>query len=223
MPTISCIVPVWNGEAYLQQALDSIFAQSLPPDEVIVVDDGSTDASAAIAERNAPRVTLIRQPHLNAAAARNRGIAAARGALIAFLDADDLWLEHKLARQVAAIAAEAADCCFTLIDSLIEPGSGAIVPEGLKEARVGRIASTFLGRAAMIARVGPLDESMAVRAEYDWFARFGDAGVTVAIVHETLARRRLHDRNHSRTSAAAATDAAFELIARRRGRDHRAG
>ena len=222
LPKISCVVPVWNGETYLQTALDSIFAQSLPPDEVIVVDDGSTDGSAAVALRNAARgVRLIRKARGGSATARNLGIAEATGDLIAFLDADDLWLETKLERQMAALAAEpAAGCCFTLIDSFVEPGSDACMPEVLNGDRVGRIASTFLGRRDAIGRIGPMDETMRIRAEVEWFARFDDAGIPIAIVHERLAHRRLHDRNISRLHSAAAVDAAFDVIARRQALRH---
>jgi glycosyltransferase involved in cell wall biosynthesis len=218
-PTISCVVPVWNGEAYLQEALDSIFAQTLPPLEILVIDDGSTDRSAAIAERHADRVTLIRQPHRGISATRNIGIARATGDLIALLDADDLWLESKLARQVAALAAEpGVECCYTLIETFAQPGSGAAIPAGLQVDRVGRIASTFLGTRGALDRVGPIDEARRIRAEFAWFARFDDLGIKSVVVPERLARRRLHDTNNSLIDAGEAVDAAFDLIARRLNR-----
>src|ERR671919_44147 len=96
---ISVVVPVYNGEVYLRPALDSIFRQTLLPAQVLVIDDGSTDGSAEVARR-CPNVELLRQENLGAAAARNRGVEAARGELLAFLDADDLWTPEKLHCQV---------------------------------------------------------------------------------------------------------------------------
>src|SRR5690242_4967891 len=96
-PTVTCIVPVFNGERYLGEALDSIFAQGHQPLEVLVVDDGSTDGSAAVAKSYGDRVRYFFQPNAGPAAARNLGLEAARGEFIAFLDADDLWHRDKLA------------------------------------------------------------------------------------------------------------------------------
>ena len=215
-PSVSCVIPVWNGEAYLAAALDSIVAQSRPPHEIIVVDDGSTDGSAAAAERHAGRVRVVRQPHRGIAAARNCGIAQAGGDWIALLDADDLWSETKLARQIEAIAARpGAGCCFTLIETFAEPGSGAVVPRGLQSDRVGRIASTFLGARWALDRVGPMDETAAIRAEPAWFARFDDLGIESVVVPERLAHRRLHGANSSLRRSGEALDATFDLILKR--------
>jgi glycosyltransferase involved in cell wall biosynthesis len=111
---VSCIVPVYNGEKYLAEALDSILRQSYRPIEIIVADDGSTDRSAAIAKQYAPIVRYLRQLNAGPAAARNQGLGAAQGEFIAFLDADDLWHREKLARQMARFAARPElDYCVT--------------------------------------------------------------------------------------------------------------
>ena len=102
-PTVSVVTPCYNGSAYLREALDSALAQSQPPIEIIVVDDGSTDDSAAIAESYGPPVRLIRQENQGESVARNRGIAAASGDWIGYLDADDIWNVDKLEKQVALI------------------------------------------------------------------------------------------------------------------------
>jgi glycosyltransferase involved in cell wall biosynthesis len=100
MPTVSVVIPAYNAEAYLREALDSVFAQTRPPDEVVVVDDGSTDRTSEVAASYGDRVRLLRQPNRGEAAARNAGVLAARGALIAFLDADDTWLPRYLESQL---------------------------------------------------------------------------------------------------------------------------
>lgn len=105
MPQVSVVVPSYNAARFLPLAIESILAQSAPPHEVIVVDDGSTDdTSAVLATLDAASVRVIHQPNRGPAAARNTGIAAAAGELIALLDADDIALPQRLATQTAALA-----------------------------------------------------------------------------------------------------------------------
>ena len=101
-PTVSVVIPCYNGAAFLRETLDSVLAQTHAPLEVIVVDDGSTDDSAAIAESYGPPVRVIRQRNQGESVARNRGIDEARGDWIAFIDSDDVWKPGKLERQLAA-------------------------------------------------------------------------------------------------------------------------
>jgi glycosyltransferase involved in cell wall biosynthesis len=100
---VSVVVPVFAGERFLGDALDSVAAQTYPRTETIVVDDGSPDGSAQIAAAR-PGVRVLRERHRGVAAARNAGVSAVRGELIAFLDQDDEWQPHKLARQTAVLA-----------------------------------------------------------------------------------------------------------------------
>src|SRR5262245_10754564 len=100
-PLVSCIVPVYNGEAFLGEALASIRAQRHRPIEILVVDDGSTDGTAAVVMAADAGIRYMRQDNAGGAAARNRGIGMARGTFVAFLDADDLWPPEKLERQIA--------------------------------------------------------------------------------------------------------------------------
>jgi len=99
---VSVVVPCYNAAPFLRETLDSALSQSQAPQEVIVVDDGSTDESATIAESYGPPVRVIRQENQGESVARNRGIEAAKGDWIAFLDADDLWAPTKLERQMEA-------------------------------------------------------------------------------------------------------------------------
>jgi cellulose synthase/poly-beta-1,6-N-acetylglucosamine synthase-like glycosyltransferase len=99
-PTVSVVIPAYNAAATITRALGSVFGQTVPATEIIVVDDGSTDATAAVVGEFAPAVTLIQQPNGGVGAARNRGVEAARGEWIAFLDADDAWRPAKLERQL---------------------------------------------------------------------------------------------------------------------------
>ncbi len=95
---ITVVIPSYNRRATLARALRSVCEQTQPVEQIVVVDDGSSDASAAMVARDFPGVELIRQANRGVSAARNRGIAAARGDWIALLDSDDAWLPHKIAR-----------------------------------------------------------------------------------------------------------------------------
>jgi glycosyltransferase involved in cell wall biosynthesis len=99
-PLVSVVMPVYNGARYLRQALESALTQTYRPLEIVVVDDGSTDDTPALLAEFGDKIRSIRQQNSGSAAARNAALRAARGELIAFLDADDLWLPRKLAVQV---------------------------------------------------------------------------------------------------------------------------
>ncbi len=104
-PTVSVVLAVYNAAWCVERALDSALGQTVPPDEVIVCDDGSTDGTADLVERRyGDRVRVMRLPHCNAAAARVAGLAEAKGRWLAFLDADDWWTSDKLERQLEFLA-----------------------------------------------------------------------------------------------------------------------
>ena len=132
-PTVSVVVPSYNSQAYLSRALESILAQDYPADclEIIIVDDGSTDDSPLIAEGYAERnsrVLALRQANAGPGPARNRGIAASGGELIAFLDSDDSWEPSKLSRQVALYQQDPElgliHCGCTFVDQFGHPVDG---------------------------------------------------------------------------------------------------
>jgi glycosyltransferase involved in cell wall biosynthesis len=100
LPTVTVIVPSFNSLTTIQETLDSLTAQTYVPDEVIVIDDGSSDGTPAFVSSYSPEVKLLNQDHSGPSEARNLGIAHATGDWIAFLDADDVWHPHKLADQV---------------------------------------------------------------------------------------------------------------------------
>jgi glycosyltransferase involved in cell wall biosynthesis len=99
-PSVSVVIPLYQAAAYVSETLDSVAAQTAPPAEVIVVDDGSRDGGAEVARAHPLGPVVLSQSNAGPAAARNAGIRAAGGELIAFLDADDLWHPEKLARQL---------------------------------------------------------------------------------------------------------------------------
>ena len=98
---VSVIIPNYNGSEYIRECLESVFEQDYNNLEVIVVDDGSKDSSLEVLSGFSERIKVISQPNLGSSAARNAGILASSGDLIAFLDSDDYWLPTKISKQVA--------------------------------------------------------------------------------------------------------------------------
>lgn len=215
---ISVIIPVYNGARYLGVALASVFAQSYQPLEVIVVDDGSTDETAAVvaqlqtggasesAERG-ERLRYVYQANAGPATARNRGVALANGALLAFLDADDWWHPQKLQRQVDWLAQQPA-LGYVLSHMHVHLESGTAWPVALNQAHYQNeppcvLPSALVVRRTIFDQVGGFDERYRYSDDTDWFLRAKDAAIPFAIVPEVLLYKRVHATNLSHTPAMA--------------------
>ncbi len=201
-PLISCIVPVFNGERYLGEALDSIFAQTYRPLEVIVVDDGSTDGTPDVVARYGEQVAYLKQANAGPAAARNRGLSVAKGEFVAFLDADDLWHEEKLARQMARFRARPElELCITHIKNFWVPELKH-EEERLRNTPVARdqpgSSQTWLARRALFERVGMFDATLVHRDVMDWMMRLRRQGGVSETLNEVLVYRRIHKNNLNR-------------------------
>jgi glycosyltransferase involved in cell wall biosynthesis len=173
-PTISVVIPTYNGERFLAQALDSVFSQLYRPLDVIVVDDGSTDASLRIAA-SYDEVRCFAQEHQNVSATRNRGVAEARGTLIAFLDQDDIWVPGKLAVQSEYLAShQEVGIVFGRLRNFLEPGE-ARPPVVTAEHRLGEWTQIMLGvalvRTEIFDRVGGFTTGRGLSSDFEWFAR----------------------------------------------------
>ncbi len=190
---VSVVIPARNAARFLEEALASALAQEGGPVEAIVVDDGSTDGTAEIAERMGVRV--LRREHGGIGAARNRGVEAARGELLAFLDADDVWPEGKLAAQRRALEADAGvDMVF---GQAVEFGGegGESAPEA------AMLPGTALIRMESFWRVGLFREDVKVGEFIDWMVRAREAGLRMKMLEGVCLRRRLHEENTGRTAA----------------------
>jgi glycosyltransferase involved in cell wall biosynthesis len=205
-PVVSCIVPVYNGEAYIGEALDSILAQTWRPLEIIVVDDGSTDGSAAVAEAYGAIVRVIKQANAGCAAARNAGVAAATGEFVAFLDADDLWHPEKLDRQMARFA-ERPDLDYSVThvqnfwqDDVREEEERH---RGHKRAQPipGYVHGTLLCRRSSFDTLGLFETGVNHGDAVVWFLRARESGAKGELLPDVLMRRRLHAENRSRVYA----------------------
>jgi glycosyltransferase involved in cell wall biosynthesis len=217
MPLISCIVPVFNGERYLGEALDSILAQTYRPLEVIVVDDGSTDGTAGVVARYGGRVAYLFQPNAGHAAARNLGLGAARGEFVAFLDADDLWHPEKLARQMARFHARPElDLCVTHVRNFWIPelADGRERHRGRRhgQALPGYSTVTLLTRRALFESMGRFDPTLRHGDDTEWFLRAADRGAVRELLPDVLVYRRLHHANRSRGLASESRDEYVHIL-----------
>jgi glycosyltransferase involved in cell wall biosynthesis len=198
-PLVSAIIPVFNGERYLGEAIRSIQAQSNPAGELVVIDDGSSDGSAALAQRLAPEARYFHQPNQGAGAARNLGASVARGRFLAFLDADDLWPVDKLARQLAAFQSESsADIITGLVEQFRSPDLDPAAAARLHcpaQLQPGFLFGAMLIRREAFDRVGPLKTNLTVGETVDWLARATALGVRISTLPELALRRRLHHGN----------------------------
>ncbi len=198
--SISCIVPVYNGARFLAEALESILAQTLRPTEIIVVDDGSTDATPEIGRAYGQHVFYVRQPHAGPASARNLGIGFATGDFLSFLDADDLWHADKLARQMRALETNpAAGFCITYLQNfrVEEPvhQRGQLRSHNFAKPMPGNVCQCLLARRGVFDAVGRFDETKHRDNDLDWFARARRAGIAKETLTETLVYRRIHGEN----------------------------
>jgi glycosyltransferase involved in cell wall biosynthesis len=206
-PSVSTIIPAHNAEGYLREAIDSVVAQTHPVLECIVVDDGSTDRTAAIAEASGPPVRLVSQPNRGVSAARNRGASDARGDLLAFLDADDRWLPDRVRVQreilVADPGAEAVVCATRVVDRDLTPlgeirQDPALTAEELLlcRASVVSVSSNLLIRREAFDAIGGFDEGLSTSADWAVNFRLLERGRLIAL-QEALVEYRRHDANMS--------------------------
>lgn len=206
-PLVSIVIPVYNGENYLREAIASAVAQTWQALEIIVVDDGSQDRSAEIASTFAG-VTVLRKANGGVASARNAGIATAKGEFLAFLDHDDVQHPEKTARQVAALAANPMSGFALCHKQYVIEGA---VPRWFRGPTDGSpvqgfVPSCWLVRRGTIEKVGLFDERYPNGSDYDWLARAKDVGVEYVMLPEVLVSYRVHGSNDSSNGRAVKRD-----------------
>jgi glycosyltransferase involved in cell wall biosynthesis len=197
---VSVIIPVHNGERYLHEAIASVRRQSIAPIEIVIVDDGSTDGTAAVAETLGSDIRLIRQPHSGVTISRNRGVRTARGEFIAFLDCDDVWTDDKLATQVPILLAH-SDIQIALGHTrrMWTPPARDGAPSGacLTEPELALHLGGALIRRTIFERVDTFDETVSHAEDWDWFMRVRERGLTVVVHPEVMLLYRRHGDNMS--------------------------
>jgi len=191
---VSLIIPCYNGAAFIGEAIDSALGQSIRPDEIIVVDDGSTDSTAEVIASFGSAVAYIYQDNQGEPAARNRGLAEAKAEYIAFLDADDVWPARSLEVRAKALAARPEiDFAFGVTEQFVSSESTRPAPG--QPLLTAPVAGATLFRREVFDRVGLFDVQHRLGAMLDWFSRAVHAGVAGLPMAETVLRRRIHDSN----------------------------
>jgi glycosyltransferase involved in cell wall biosynthesis len=206
LPSVSVVMPVWNGARYLGEALQSIQAQTLLPLEMIIVDDSSADGTGEIVRAHAktapyPVRHIVRPPGSGVYTALNLGIGEARGDLIAFLSYDDRWLPHKLESQVAHMVAHShLEYVVARFEYFLDPG--AQPPASFNRALLGkvltgRILEALLVRRALFARIGDFSTEYVAGSDVDWYERAASLEIPMAVMLDVLVHKRIHDVNYT--------------------------
>jgi len=211
MPRVSVIIPVYNGQEYVAATLETVFAQTFRDFEVIVIDDGSTDRTEAILDRFCGKITLLKNSHKGPASSRNLGLEASHGSLVAFLDADDLWLPKKLERQVSIASSHPEYGIITTNyakfdeTGIIEPSSadqrppiqsGYVLEELLFDNWIG--TSCVMARRECFDKVGKFADDSIALGKDDWnmWMRIA-AHYPVYYLDEVLVHYRVHPQSFS--------------------------
>ena len=217
MLRVSVVIPAYNGAQFIGNALESVLSQSLPADEIIVVNDGSEDATAEVLQAYAHQIQIIEQPNLGVAAARNRGLAAAQGELIAFLDQDDLLLPDKLKLQVDCLAQHPTvgmlHSGWRLVDATgqklsdVEPWQDLPVLDAVGWIRrMPVLFSAMLFRRDWLLRVGGLNSRFKQVCDVELIQRLVLAGCESVWLPQITVLYRQHDANDSRNTLVQAAE-----------------
>jgi glycosyltransferase involved in cell wall biosynthesis len=206
-PAVSVVIPAYNVAPFIRETIDSILAQSFKDYEIILVNDGSPDTTELerALEPYGERVRYLKQENRGAAAARNAGLRVARGTYIAFLDADDYWMENYLEEQMVLIR-QADHFDLVYADALlfgdselhgrtymeIAPSHGEVTFEKLVRDECNVITSGVLARRQVLLDVGLFDEELRRAQDYDLWLRLAKSGARLGYQRKVLLRYRIH-------------------------------
>lgn len=196
---VSVIIPVYNGEKYLAEAIQNVKNQDYQPLEIIVIDDGSTDKTAEIAAEFKDSIRYIYQQNSGPAAARNHGIKVANGDVIAFLDVDDLWSDDKLKLQANYLANNpSVEIVQGLIQQMkllrLEEDDRAIFAPTYKPYSYINIGSAIY-RKTVFEKIGFFDETLKYAEDVDWFIRAWENGISKPVLDRVSLFYRKHEDN----------------------------
>lgn len=199
-PEVTVVIPVYNGEKYINETLESVLAQEYRSFEIIVVDDGSTDGSAEVVT-SYKSVRYLHQRNQGVAVARNVGISSALGNFIAFLDQDDLWEPSKLRIQIDYLQRN-PHVSYVLARQRIFLQPGVERPswlreEHLRESQAGYLPGTLVARKTLFGTIGPFNPEFGTASDVEWFFRAKDLGVSMAMLPHVLLLHRIHNTNQS--------------------------
>jgi glycosyltransferase involved in cell wall biosynthesis len=199
-PIISAIIPVYNCERYLAEAIESVLNQSYSPHEVIVIDDGSDDGSEQVARQFGSLVRYERQPHSGIGAARNLGASLAKGMFLALLDADDVWVKDKSARQMAAFD---ADPTLHMVAGQVRHFHSPELDQSIvkkihcpTKLMPGYLVGALIKRD-FFERVGPFETNWVIGEAMSGYMRATEMDLHLLTLPDLVMWRRLHGANQT--------------------------
>lgn len=204
-PYVSVIIPVYNGESFLANAIEMVHRQNYHPLEIIVVDDGSTDKTAEVAAQSKVDIRYIYQSNQGPAAARNRALQIAKGDIFAFLDVDDTWIENSFAKMLAYLDTHPS---IEIVQGLIQQIHDPHIKR-LDKSRKDDLQSTeepyyfinltsALYRRSAFDKVGLLDKTLRYGEDLDWFLRAWENKVTKETTDIIFLNYYKHSHNMTR-------------------------
>jgi glycosyltransferase involved in cell wall biosynthesis len=202
-PLVSVIIPVYNCQRYLAEAIESVLAQKYNPLEIIIVDDGSTDGTAELIKNLGADIRYVYQKNKGPATARNRGLAISLGDVVAFLDADDYWPVDKLEIQMKHmennpeidVVLGRIQCVGSFTDY-----EKKIRFENTDNTMINVNLGAGIFKKSVFGRIGPFDETLRHYEDHDWFLRAREQGVRMVILKATTLYYRFHEHNMSRSN-----------------------
>lgn len=224
-PLVSVLIPVYNAELFVAEAIESVLAQDYKSVEIITIDDGSIDGSAKVIKRF-PTVHYFYQSNAGISVARNRGIEHAQGDFFAFLDADDVWVEDKLTLQLAAFEKNPdLDIVFGHVQQFRGPELARIQNNKptVKDTMPGCIPSTMIIKRDSFFQVGAFETRWKMGEFANWYLRSLEQGLRHLMLRDLVTRRRLHDSNNGFQQRSSINDYVYIIKAsldRRRGAAH---
>ena len=198
-PLVSVIVPAYNAQDSLGATLESLLAQDYAPFEIVVVDDGSTDATRAVAA-TFPTIRCLEQPNQGPAVARNTGMAAARGEFFAFVDADDLVPGTKLRVQAGFLVEHPSVGCVLGRQEIVLDGVEApswMTHDAIYGDLDGIPLISAMVRRSVIDEIGGFDPAFVPSEDRDLIVRMKERGIEVSVLPDLVLYRRFHGSNLS--------------------------
>ena len=195
-PTIGVVIPAWNAQEWISEAVQSALVQRPRPIDVLVLDDGSTDETAAVARSFGAPVRVVSQPNGGIGAARNRGAQLVRGDWIVFLDADDRLTADGLSCRIQALERNpGATIAFGAVRRFQHTSEGE--PIAVDRLRPAPLPGAMLVSRETLARVGPFATDTHVAEGLDWLLRARELGIAELTVDRQVYWRRVHGANNS--------------------------
>jgi len=195
---ISVVIPVYNGRRYIAEAIKSVLNQGYGKREILIVNDGSTDGTENIL-RSFEGIMYFEQSRQGAAAARNLGIEQSRGEFLAFLDADDVWTNDKIEKQLSVFQEKPKlDMVFGNVEQFYSPELEESLSRKIKmiEAVIpGYVPGTMLIKKEAFLKVGYFNCGFKVGEFIDWYLRALEEGLQGHLLSDVVLRRRIHDAN----------------------------